>query len=321
MPEDKALILVADDDADIVSFISVNLELEGFEVVKASNGAEALDLTHALHPDLLLLDVMMPVMDGFQVCESLRADVGTRNLPIIMLTAKSMSADKVVGLTAGADDYMIKPFDPLELIARVRSTLRRSNEMRASNPLTQLPGNVQIQEEVARRVSMKVPLALMYIDLDHFKAFNDYYGFLRGDEAIQLLAKISGEALRDSSLDSFLGHVGGDDFIGMTDPEHAEPVAQRIIAEWDKEIPALYEPADAERGYIEVPDRQDNLHRMPIVAVSIGIVTNTTRPITSHWEASEIAAEMKHVAKKTQGSTYAVDRRTDSKPAGRGEHE
>src|SRR5687767_12412395 len=139
-------------------------------------------------PDLVLLDVMMPKVNGYEVCQRLRADTRTKNISIIMLTVKTLSADKVVGLTAGADDYMIKPFDPLELAARVKTALRRSKEMRAINPLTQLPGNVQVQDEVNTNVALQRPFALMYIDIDNFKAFNDHYGFLPGAEAIKLLA-------------------------------------------------------------------------------------------------------------------------------------
>ncbi|MGH2757094.1 MAG: response regulator, partial [Actinomycetota bacterium] len=162
MSAKRELILVADDDEDIVRFVEVNLRLEGFEVATAPDGEAALRSAYDMLPDLMLLDVMMPKIDGFEVCQRLRSDPRTKNMSVIMLTAKSLSADKVVGLTAGADDYMIKPFDPVELIARVKSALRRSREMRAINPLTQLPGNVQIQEEVATSVTAGDPFALMY---------------------------------------------------------------------------------------------------------------------------------------------------------------
>ncbi|HZA39122.1 MAG TPA: response regulator [Actinomycetota bacterium] len=304
------LVLVADDDEDIVRFVEVNLRLEGFRVATASDGEEALRAAYDLAPDLVLLDVMMPEMDGFEVCQRLRSDARTRHISVIMLTAKSLSADKVVGLTAGADDYMIKPFDPIELIARVKSALRRSQEMRDANPLTQLPGNVQVQEEVARRVAAGNPFALMYIDLDNFKAFNDHYGFLRGDEAIKLLARCASEAVdREDGEEPFLGHVGGDDFVVIADPPAAERLAQEIIGLWDERVVDLYDAEDVERGYIEVADRRKQLHRFPFTTVSIGIASNTGRVIDSHWAASEIAAEMKAFAKNDSGSSYAIDRR------------
>jgi diguanylate cyclase (GGDEF)-like protein len=311
----RELVLVADDDEDIVRFVEVNLRLEGYEVATASDGEQALQGAYDLMPDLVLLDVMMPKIDGFEVCQRLRGDARTKHMSVIMLTAKSLSADKVVGLTAGADDYMIKPFDPMELVARVKSALRRSREMRAVNPLTQLPGNVQVQEEVAKRVALGAPFALMYVDLDNFKAFNDYYGFLRGDEAIKLLTKCASSALaKHGGPACFLGHVGGDDFVAITTPDVAEVAAKEIIECWDSRIGELYDPDDAERGYIEVKDRQDQMHRYPPTTVSIGIATNTRRPINSHWEASEIAAEMKQFAKREARSSYAIDRRRPGEP-------
>jgi diguanylate cyclase (GGDEF)-like protein len=304
------LILIADDDEDIVRFVEVNLRLEGFEVATAFDGEQALQGAFDLLPDLVLLDVMMPKVDGFEVCQRLRSDGRTKNISVIMLTAKSLSADKVVGLTAGADDYMIKPFDPIELVARVKSALRRAKEMRAINPLTQLPGNVQIQDEVTAHVERGDFFALMYIDIDDFKAFNDHYGFLRGDEAIKLLARCASEAVKThGGPDAFLGHIGGDDFVAVVDPEAAEKTAQAVIDLWDEQVKALYDSGDTDAGFIEVEDRQGNMHRFDLASVSIGIATNQNRTFLSHWEASEIASEMKQFAKRNPDSTFAVDRR------------
>ncbi len=308
----RELILVADDDEDIVRFVEVNLRLEGFEVLTANDGQTAVDMALESLPDLMLLDVMMPNIDGFEVCQQLRHDPRTKNMSVIMLTAKSLSADKVVGLTAGADDYMIKPFDPVELVARVKSAIRRSREMRAINPLTQLPGNVQIQEEVATCIAKADPFALMYIDLNDFKAFNDYYGFARGDEVIKLLAKCAGAAVHEvAGVDAFLGHIGGDDLVAIVHPDKAEAAARKVIECWDAEIAKLFDREDAARGYIEVTDRRKELHRYPLTTVAIGIATNSQRPIENHWEASEIATEMKTFAKTQGKSAYAIDRRRD----------
>ena len=315
MIEKPDTILIADDDEDIVRFVEVNLRLEGFEVATAFDGEQALQHAYEVSPDLILLDVMMPKVDGFEVCQRLRSDGRTKNISIIMLTAKSLSADKVVGLTAGADDYMIKPFDPIELVARVKSALRRSKEMRAINPLTQFPGNVQIQDEVTHKVQAGEPFGVMYIDIDDFKAFNDYYGFLRGDEAIKLLARCASEAVTEhGGPEPFIGHIGGDDFVAVVGADEAEKAAAALIECWDREVVALYDPADVEKGYIDVVDRQKQLHRYRIASVSIGIATNLQKPITSHWEAAEIASEMKQFAKRHEGSRLAIDRRTRPGP-------
>jgi diguanylate cyclase (GGDEF)-like protein len=308
--EGAELILIADDDEDIVRFVEVNLRLEGFRVATAADGRQALERAEEMRPDLILLDIMMPEIDGFEVCRRIRKDARTRHIPVVMLTAKSLSADKVVGLTAGADDYIIKPFDPVELVARVKSTLRRGKELRALNPLTGLPGNVDAQEEIARRIDEGTPFALLHVDLDNFKAFNDHYGFVRGDDAIRLLAACVTDAVqRHDVRGAFIGHIGGDDFIAVLDPVVAESTAKDIVAAWDRGIGELYDDDDRTRGYIEVADRRNQYRRFPIATVSIGISTSSHRPLNSHWEAAEIATEMKRFAKRERGSAYAMDRR------------
>lgn len=310
MTESRELVVVADDDEDILRFVEVNLRLEGFDVITVADGEAALQAAIENNPDLILLDVMMPKLDGYEVCQRLRSDSRTRHCSVIMLTAKSLSADKIVGLTSGADDYMIKPFDPMELVARVKSALRRSREMRGLNPLTRLPGNIEIQDEAAKRVASEIPFALLYIDLDNFKSFNDHYGFLRGDEVIKLLGQCAAAAIEKLAPDdAFLGHIGGDDFVAMVDADSAEAVARELISTWDEAIVACYDPEDIHKGHIEVADRKGVLHKYPITTVSVGIATNRHRPISTHWEAAEIAAEMKQFAKREAASSYAVDRR------------
>jgi diguanylate cyclase (GGDEF)-like protein len=308
----RELVLVADDDDDIVRFVEVNLRLEGFEVATAADGEQALKQAQDRRPDLVLLDIMMPELDGYEVCKRLRNDPRTKHACVIMLTAKSLSSDRVVGLTAGADDYMTKPFDPIELVARVKAALRRSREMRDVNPLTQLPGNIQVQEEVTTRVRVTSPFALMYIDLDNFKAFNDHYGFLRGDEAIKLLAQCTESALsKVGGEEHFLGHIGGDDFVSIVAPALSEVVAEEIIQRWDREVISMYDSEDVQRGHIEVENRRKQRRWYPIMTVSIGIATSDRRPIENHWKASEIAGEMKQFAKRDSFSSYAIDRRRD----------
>jgi diguanylate cyclase (GGDEF)-like protein len=305
-----ATVLVVDDDTDIARFIEINLRLEGFDVRVAHDGEQAEESIDQETPDLVLLDVMMPKVDGVELCRRLRANPATANLPVIMLTAKSLSADKVVGLTAGADDYIIKPFDTLELVARVRSTLRRNAEMRAVSPLTGLPGNHRIEEELAEHVVKAEPFAVLYLDLDNFKAFNDAYGFLRGDEVITLLATAARRAVMEAGEPApFLGHIGGDDFVVVCEPEQAESLAKRVVDVFDSSAPRLHDPGDCERGYIEVTDRQGKARRFPLVSVSIGIAMSGNRMFADKREVVDVATEMKKVAKNTVGSSVAVDRR------------
>jgi diguanylate cyclase (GGDEF)-like protein len=305
------LILIADDDPDVASAVEVNLQLEGYEVHRGHDGIEALEQARKLQPDLILLDVVMPGLDGFEVCRQLRADPRTMNSAVILLTAKSVASDKVHGLTAGADDYIVKPFEPAELVARVRSVLRRANQMRDLSPLTRLPGNFRIAGELERLVAQpNAEFAVVYADLNEFKSFNDHYGFLRGDEVIKFTAKVLTEALAaNPSEPSFAGHVGGDDFVLIVHPDVAEPISKAIIEGFDSGIAALYDSDDRERGTIRVTDRRGEVHEYAIVSIAVGVAQTTNRPIRTQWEASAIATEMKSHAKRLRRSAYEIDRR------------
>jgi diguanylate cyclase (GGDEF)-like protein len=308
MPE---TILVVDDDPDIARFVEVNLRSAGYDVSVAADGEEALERAGTLRPDLVLLDVMMPRIDGFEVAQRLRRNPQTSNTSIIMLTAKALSTDKVLGLTAGADDYIIKPFDPIELLARVKGTLRRAKEMRNLSPLTGLPGNIRIQEEIERMVREDHPFAVLYSDLDNFKAYNDQKGFVRGDRLIQATARIIQDAVVEfAGSEGFVGHVGGDDFVAVVPPEIAEEVAKRIVERFDGEIGDFYEKEDLERGHVEVEDRKGVLQKLPLVGVSVGIATTQVRGFAHYGEAVAVATEMKQFAKREPRSSFAVDRRS-----------
>jgi diguanylate cyclase (GGDEF)-like protein len=308
MPES---ILVVDDDPDIARFVEVNLRSVGYDVVVAGDGEEALRKAEEMRPDLVLLDVMMPRIDGFEVAQRLRRNPRTASTNIIMLTAKALSSDKVLGLTAGADDYIIKPFDPIELLARVKTTLRRAKDMRNLSPLTGLPGNIRIQDEIQRKVDDEVPFGVLYCDLDHFKAYNDHYGFVRGDRVIVSTSRILQEVVEEyARSDGFVGHVGGDDFVVVLPPEVAQQAAARICQRFDGEIPSFYDREDLDRGYVEVEDRQGVLQRFGLVAISVGVASTLRRKFSHYGEAVDVATEMKQFAKRQPGSSYAVDRRT-----------
>jgi diguanylate cyclase (GGDEF)-like protein len=302
-------ILVVDDDPDIARFVEVNLRSAGYEVSVAGDGEEALERAGEIRPDLVLLDVMMPRLDGFEVAQRLRKNPQTANTSIIMLTAKALSSDKVTGLQSGADDYIIKPFDPIELLARVKGTLRRAKEMRNLSPLTGLPGNIRIQEEIERQVREQQPFAVLYVDLDNFKTYNDKYGFVRGDRLIQGTARMIQDAVMAGDADGFVGHVGGDDFVAVVEPEIAEDVAKAVCERFDHDRSLYYEDEDLDRGFVRMEDRKGVEQDIPLVSVSVGIATTSRRAFAHYGEAVAVATEMKQFAKRDGGSSYAVDRR------------
>ena len=304
-------ILIIDDDPDIVRFVEASLTTDGYEVRSASEARSGIDAVLADPPDLVLLDLMMPDLDGFEVLQRLKTSPASANVAVVLLTARANVHDLVRGLDSGADDYMTKPFDIEELRARVGSVLRRSKAMRDLSPLTGLPGNFRIAEELERRVTGGGPVAVVHADLDNFKAFNDHYGFMRGDNVIKFTANTLVEAaLEVGDQTCFIGHVGGDDFIMVMDPASAEQFCKSVVERFDDGILDFYDSHDALRGFVEVIDRRGERHAFPIVAISLGVATNARRTFTSEWEASAIASEMKEHAKTEAGSSFQIDRRT-----------
>lgn len=304
-------VLVVDDDPDITKFIEVSLVRAGYEVAVAHDGREALDLVARERPDLVLLDLMLPSMDGFEVAAELRRRARLAGMGIIIVSARGLSEDQLRGLAIGVDDYVVKPFEPDLLVARVRAALRRLREMRSLSPLTGLPGTVLIEEEVRRYLELGLPFALLYTDLDHFKVLNDTKGWDIGDRVILTAAGVLEDAVYDlGAPDGFVGHIGGDDFVALVPPEAAESVARRVCERFDEEVRAFYGQEELERGYVEAVDRRGRTVRHPLVAISIGVATTAVRPFSAFSEVVAVATEMKQAAKRTEGSCYAIDRRS-----------
>lgn len=307
-------ILVIDDDPDLLYMVKRQLELYGvYTVMTATTGEEGLVKARSEGPDLVIVDLMMPGMDGFEFCQRLREDRITYLLPVIMLTASGTQVDKIRALQLGADDFISKPFSPAELEARVAGLIRRFHHTRCCNPLTGLPGNPSIEQEISKRLARREPLACLYIDMDNFKAYNDKYGFEKGDEVIRLIAHLLVRCAEEVGRSSdFIGHIGGDDFIYVTSPECAAPICERLIELFDQAIPRHYTEEDRQRGYIEVKNRQGAIQQFPLITLSVGVAHNRLRPLESALQVSEIATELKSAAKKkTPGrSSYVVDRRT-----------
>lgn len=304
-------VLLIDDDPDVVRLVMSSLELEGFTTKSAHTAEEGLAV--ALHdpPELVLLDLSLNDGSGLDVLTRLRTNPATANVPLILLTASSQVSDVVAGLDAGADDYIIKPFAVDELLARLKAVLRRSKAMRDLSPLTGLPGNFRIAEELERRINAGGPVAVVHGDLDNFKAYNDHYGFMRGDNVIKFTANTLLEAAATvGDPRSFIGHVGGDDFIMVMDPDSVEAFCADVVERFDDGILDFYDPHDALRGYVEVIDRRGERHNFPIVSFSLGVATNQRRSFTTEWEASAVASEMKEHAKSEAGSSFKIDRRT-----------
>jgi DNA-binding response OmpR family regulator len=331
-------ILVADDDPDVRAFLTVTLELAGAEVIEAADGWQALGHARRRHVALLLLDVMMPGLDGLQVLTRLRVDPRTQHLPIVLVSALTQRQDAIAGLDAGADDYLTKPIVADELLARVRAALRRAEHQRIRNPLTGLPGNETIVAELERRLRLGTPFALLHIDIDRFKAFNDQYGFVRGDQVLRELGRLlltiqdetattrrdrsvaagagrstpaADDPLVDDERGVFVGHVGGDDFVVVCEPDQAEPVATRLCERFDRLAGSFYDERDRRAGVITVLDRQGTERAHAIMSLSVGVALSTDGRFRHSAEVAATAAELKQYVKSRQrsGSDYEIDRR------------
>jgi diguanylate cyclase (GGDEF)-like protein len=309
-PTHRELVLVVDDDEQVLRLVRRVLERAGFECVPVPNGKSAHGAAVEWRPDLILLDLMLGDTTGDQILAEIRGDFRTRLIPVVFLTVRSSLKDKVEHLLAGADDYVTKPFIPEELVARLRAVMSRSTTTRDLNPLTGMSGNSDILREMGLRLANGERFACLYPDIDAFKSYNDHYGFLRGDDVIKTLATIVLEVLEENhSAHHFAGHVGGDDFVILTDPNLAEPIANAITKRFDESVPALYDPQDRERGWIEFEERNGNKQRAPLVSVSIGIVIAEPGRYTSAAALASRAAEVKGVAKRMPGSKWVLDRR------------
>jgi diguanylate cyclase (GGDEF)-like protein len=309
-------ILIAEDEFSLRQVLRALLECEGFTVVEAGNGVDALRLAHEELPDIALLDVMMPELDGYEVCHQMRASFATRHIPIVMLTARAETADKVRGLEGGANDYVTKPWVNRELVLRIRNVLEWSAQQRAASPLTGLPGNHSINDEIRRRLGSGHPFSLLQIDVDHFKAFNDYYGYSRGDQAIQMLARILTDAALEGGGDgAFVGHIGGDDFVVLASPDQAEPLAETILEAFNRASQQLYDAEDRDRGHVEVLNRRHVVERFPLMSLTNAMVSTEAFPVSHLAELIDIAQELKAHGKGIPGSVLVGERRRRSEPA------
>jgi len=270
----------------------------------------ALDTIYSEPPDLIIVNQSLEGDGWKDLCSRIKADTVFGNLPILLILQPSKHDRKINWEDMPVDDYLKRPLDPKEIQARVSLTFARVARVRDANPLTRLPGNHSIMREIQARIDSESPFAVGSVDLDHFKSYNDRYGFLRGDEIIKMTARLLMNSIRKlDSPEAFVGHLGGDDFVFIVPPERLDSVCQEVIGNFDLIVVDFYDEEDRIRGYIDSTNRKGKKERFPIMSVSIALVTNQYRPIKHIGQVSAIAAELKKRVKSMRGSNYVKDMR------------
>ncbi|HET6611248.1 MAG TPA: response regulator, partial [Kofleriaceae bacterium] len=303
-------ILVVDDDPSIRAICRDMLESAGFVVREAEDGARAVTEARAFRPDLCLLDVMMPELSGFEAAQILRADAATSMTPLIFLSARGETADKVRAFRIGAEDYIVKPFDGAELLARVKKALERRERELGASPTTQLPGSGAIEAEIERRLDDGQTHAFCYLDLDNLKSFNDYYGYAKADAIIRQTGDLVRDAVTEhGTAGDFIGHIAGDDFVFVTSADTVDAVCTAICSAFDRVVPLYYNKSDRDRGFIETKDRFGVHRQFPLMGVSLASVTAGpgSATVTSYGALAVAAAAGKKLAKSVVQSSYVRD--------------
>lgn len=296
----KGRILVVEDDFDISNMLRIYFTGQGFEVSVAPRGGEALEMTRKSLPHLIVLDIMLPDMDGYAVCKELRTTTRTSHIPIIFLTQKDERSDKITGLELGADDYITKPFDIEELKLRVTNAIARQERDNSLDPRTGLPSGRLIEDQL-RRIIRTQGWALLDCRILHFDKFRDGYGFIAGDEVLRFTSLLMGEVVDEAGTpNDFIGHPGGDNFVILTTAAAAPKVRERLKARFAKEALTHYSFIDREQGYVLSKDNDGVEMKIPLMRLAVGLLSSETRQFSDIREITELAAEARRQDSATE---------------------
>jgi diguanylate cyclase (GGDEF)-like protein len=287
----KARLLVVEDDFDISNMLQIYFTGQNFEVDVAPRGSVALEKTHHNLPHLIVLDIMLPDIDGFEVCRVLRTNIRTSHVPIIFLTQKDERSDKLAGLELGADDYITKPFDIEELKLRVQRAITRSEQQSLTDPRSGLPSGRLIEEQL-RRIIRQQNWALMDVRINNFEPFNEVYGFVAGDDVLRFTGMLINEVLDElGTPNDFIGHAGGDNFIIITAEDSAAEIRQRMKSRFAEEVLSHYNFMDRDQGFIMAAGSGGQSVKVPLMTLAAGLVSPKEYQFADIREITEMAAE------------------------------
>ena len=287
----KARLLVVEDDIDIGNMLKIYFSGMDFDVDVAMRGSDALEKTKQVLPHLIVLDIMLPDIDGYEVCRNLRTSMRTSHIPVIFLTQKDERSDKLQGLELGADDYITKPFDIEELKLRVQGAIRRSERESLTDPRSGLPAGRLIEDQL-RRIIRERGWALLDARVNNFEPFKDVYGFVAGDDVLRFTSMLIGEVVDELGTTSdFIGHAGGDNFIIITKEDKAEAIKARLKERFDTEVQTHYNFMDRQQGFVQAPAADGTTVKVPFMTMSVGIVSPSAHSFADIREITELAAE------------------------------
>jgi PleD family two-component response regulator len=287
----KPRLLVVEDDIDIGNMLKIYFSGMQFDVDVAVRGSDALERTKQVLPHLIVLDIMLPDIDGYEVCRTLRTNMRTSHIPVIFLTQKDERSDKLQGLELGADDYITKPFDIEELKLRVQGAIRRSERESLTDPRSGLPAGRLIEDQL-RRIIRQSGWALLDARVNNFESFKDVYGFVAGDDVLRFTAMLIGEVVDELGTTSdFIGHAGGDNFIIITKESKAEAIKARLKERFDNEVQTHYNFMDRQQGFVNAPSADGTTVKVPFMTMSVGIVSPSMQSFSDIREITELAAE------------------------------
>jgi GGDEF domain-containing protein len=310
----QAILFFSPAGRSVPDFVTawVNGNGKGMPVIALPQAAGVEERVLRLPPTLVVVDGDSAGDEGLQLCARLKGDAYTAIVPLAVVTTRHATDAVRKWFAAGADEVITPLFEPGEQAGRLDALVTRAERDVAVNPSTRLPGTTEIEREIKRRMERGEFFAVCYADLDHFKEYNDRYSYYDGDRVIYLLSRILHDVVRGmTAKDGFVGHIGGDDFIFVLPIEHIGAVCSEILDVFDTLVPYQYNEQDRRAGYYFGKDRRGQLHRVPLMTLSIGVVTNQHRRFAHPAQVSELATEMKSYAKTQAGSVFVVDRRHD----------
>ncbi|OQY18972.1 MAG: response regulator [Chloroflexi bacterium] len=283
-------MLIVEDDPDISNMLRIYFQSQSYEASVAQRGEDALEMCRQQLPHIIVLDIMLPDMDGYDVCRELRGSLRTSHIPIIFLTQKDERSDKIHGLELGADDYITKPFDLEELKLRVKNAMARAKYESLTNPTTGLPSGRLIEDQL-RQLMQRDDWGIVYVGIRGLDTFSETYGFVAGEEVLRFTAMLLGKSADSvGTSNDFIGHIGGSDFIIITQKNMVSPVVEDLKSRFDSGVGVHYDWQTVQQGHMIVHDDEGNEKQVSLMTLSIGTITADDGPFADIREITEAAS-------------------------------